>query len=241
MSEPRIVKVGWGIPAYRRQVDVGVAQQLLFFGLETPFVEQDTGYRFTGIEEADSCSVPYNRNALMYSAMARGNDWLIMNDADTYTTDAKGIWNLIKLGEEQQAAMVGFPVFMRNGRGYNVMREHGASWANHEDVAGQVFDVYRMGSGFIAVNLNWIRENYPTAPWFFEHQPKSERPQKIGSDVMFCEQLRLRQGRIICDGRVIPKHIGVGATGHAEVDDYVRQTQSDRVQQNEPDARAVSA
>lgn len=240
-EDRKTVKVSWGLPAYKRGIDVGVAQQMLFFGLETPFVEQDTSYRFAGIDKADSCSVHYSRDLLIYTSMQRGNDWLIMSDADTYTVDAKGIWRMIATGEETGAALIGFPVFMRNGRGYNAMVKPGDRWAAHDEVAGKVQDVYRLGSGFIAVNLNWIREHYPTSPWFFESRPKSPVPQKIGSDVMFCEQLRLRQGRIVCDGRVIPTHVGVGQTGHPEVDDYVRQTHPDRIQQDEPGFRAVSA
>lgn len=79
---------------------------------------------------------------------------------------------------------------------------------------GKLVEVPRIGGAFIAVNLDWIRRECPDPPWS-QHEPiafgpREQRLRAYGEDVGMCDLFRTRNGRILCDGRILPLHMMCG-------------------------------
>ena len=225
MTKP--LKIGWGIPAYKRNVDIGAAQMMLRMGGSVHYYKENHDVDFLGVLDTDSCSVPYSRNQMVYLSMSNDADWLIMSDADTYTLDPGLAIEMCLEGEKLGAAMMAAPCLMRNGKGYNICIELGDPWAQWEQLEGKVQEIVRAGSGFIALNLSWIRENWLESPWFYEVHLPGPKPMRVGSDIAISDTIRGKGGQIYCYGLFEPRHVGVGATGHEMVD----QKERERVEQ----------
>ena len=80
--------------------------------------------------------------------------------------------------------------------------------ATLEELANKVQPIGRIGAAFIAVNLDWLRANWPKPPWFVMDHDYSQRPKNArGEDYTFCDGVHERGGVILCDGRFVPSHV----------------------------------
>ncbi len=195
------MKVGHYIPAYNEQVHTGVMRQAC---------REAVGAYSSGVDMArwtqHSCDLIANRNQAMNKALMSGLDFLFMQDADVYSEAPSGvIGQLIKVALDTKATLVGAPVWCRT----DPPRMNIAPW-DESACPGQVFEVEKMGSGMILIDLARVRE------WYDEYQgPCFQRvyeddraitPQ-VGSDIYFCKVVRAHGGRIVCDARIPTVHI----------------------------------
>lgn len=208
-----------GIPAYRRMVDVDQFACGLELGRE---LAHRPGLEYVGFLQPDSCYIDWSRDDIVYRALQTQVPWVIMVDADTLALRADKLLNMLETGIQTGAAMIGAPVLMRHGRAYNV-KIGPKGWAEPSAFFNQVREVDAIGTGCVAVNCNWLREHMPFSPWFQPIRPRmkyDQPPMKVGQDLMFCLKVRQAGGKILCDGRWEPRHVGVMATGHQVIDEH---------------------
>jgi hypothetical protein len=194
------------MPAYRRQVDVGHIYQAL--NLAAGMVKAQT--HSLDFIHTESCSIEWSRNRLLWQAMQRGADWVLMMDADTFHAKTPDLIRMIETGEDNRAAVIASPVKMRGRIGYNVFEVDNdlVRQADPATWAGTVIPVHRIGTACFAIRAAWIKKHWPTQPWFLTQQLEGDEPRKIGEDVTFCDRVRERGGRILADGRFEPVHVG---------------------------------
>lgn len=183
-----------------------------------------------GVLHTDGCSVAHSRNQILYQALRIGADWVLMQDADTIYQPQTNkldmsftapVFQAIAEAHNQRAAVVAAAVEQRmvGESVWNVIVKglEGERRLKEEEFRGKVVEVDAIGTAFMAINLSWINDNFSKAPWFHMlHGSVAESgvPAKMGEDVYFCKQVRDRGGKILCDGRLRPRHVGLGATGH---------------------------
>jgi hypothetical protein len=158
----------------------------------------------------ESYSIEWSRNRLLWQAMQRGADWVLMMDADTFHAKTPDLIRMLETGQESGAAVIASPVKMRGRFGYNVF-EVADDVVRHVDPQswqGRVSGVDRIGTACFAISADWIKEPWPNQPWFVTQQLDGDEPRKIGEDVTFCDRVRERGGKILADGRFEPVHVG---------------------------------
>lgn len=196
-----------GIPAYRRQVDIGHVYQMMQYAALSA---QSDRVSLIGMVDADSCSIDWSRNMLMHKAIKQGADWLLMCDADTFWANPADGFNMMIEGENQRAAVIAAPVRRRKARDFNVVQKDGdkEQRLDPEDFRGKVIEANRIGTAFMAVRCGWFVKNWPEQPWFLTQQLTGPEPKKIGEDYSFCDGVSSRGGKILVDGRFEPIHVG---------------------------------
>jgi len=213
------VKVAFGIPAYRRSVDVGHFETGLALGMT--MAQLGKRFELVGLVTVESCSIDYARNEMLHLALKAGADWLLMMDADTFHGHYKGkvlkrnpamdILYMLEEGTKRDAAVIAAPVAMRNRPGYNVVKKNDAGEDEaipYEELVGKITQVDRIGTAFMGVNCKWIRACWPDQPWFLTQHFPGPAPRKLGEDYSFCDGVTKRGGTILADGRFEPNHIG---------------------------------
>lgn len=210
------MKIGIGIPAYRSIVDMNHVQQWLMLGAALPSTDIDLVF----VQYADVCGIERARNRLTLFALdcQPAVDWLIMCDADNYLLPRRehphvgeALLGMVAAGaEDKDCAMIGAPVFSRdaNRPRSNARRFIAGDWrtVSADDLAGQVIEVDRLGTGLVAVNIAWLREKWPEPPWFQSIYLPGRELAHIGEDDWFCDEAKKRGGEILCDGRLYPTH-----------------------------------
>jgi hypothetical protein len=189
-----------GVPAYGAQVHAGHVTQAIALGAA---IGGRAALQFT---YTDSCSLDWSRNFILHKAITQGADWLLMCDADTYCPDASKTLAMLREADERGARVIATPVLTRRHNTYNAMR-CGLIMAMG-DFRGQVVEVDRIGTAFMAIDCTWVKDNVPY-PWFTSEQLLTEdRPGWIGEDFSFCDRVRSAGGTILADGRFEPVHTG---------------------------------
>ncbi len=228
-----MIKLAIELPAYGHKLDAGHAAMWTSFGFAV--AANDTKFIIVDHGVVDANPVADARNMALERALIAEADWVLMIDADTYVDniDDAGValLQMISDAHKRKAAIVGAPVRAREWDGH-----HRTVWRLDEvsriaDIGGKVpvptmsrapeeyyadklVETPRIGGACMAVNLGWIREKMPVPPWF-THEPnlmgsRESRLRGSGEDVVFCDMVRIRGGLILCDGRVLPKHVMKG-------------------------------
>lgn len=204
MAEP--LSVALSIPAYRKQVGTGLLVQ----------VQNMTAYalvrRLRSVTLfADSSSLDWCRNRLLFDAVKHDSEWCLMTDADTCCTHADQIYRMLDEGNRRRAAVIGAPVKMRGRPGFNVQvqtADHVLRYLTPEELAGKVLPVTHIGTALFAIRCGWIVRNWWPGPWFQTTQILDENgPQKLGEDFTFCRAVARRGGLVLADGRVSTDHV----------------------------------
>ena len=215
-APPKPINVFFGIPAYRGQVHYGHVMQMQSL-VASIFLARSKGIPLTlrGVMCPESCSVDWARNTLLHHALKDESDWLFTCDADTFYASGNHIVQMIGAGYESGAAVVAAPVRMRGKNStFNVLKMgEGRQLVDPESWKGKVIEVDRIGTAFMAINCNWIRQHWPEQPWFVTRQLPGPVPNKIGEDMTFCDGVRERGGLILADGRFEPHHVGAAPMG----------------------------
>lgn len=196
----------YAIPAYRNQVHPGHMFAMLELG-------QALGPRVT-MTWADTCSLDWARNVLVHSALNKMPcRWLLMADADTWHPRARDTLLMLHEGDTRKAAVIAAPVQARvASTTYNVATaEGGERNLQPDEFLGRVIRAERVGTAYMAVNVEWLRATWPVGPWFQSRQIDrgAEPPGWLGEDFAFCDGVRARGGTILVDGRFEPTHSGV--------------------------------
>ncbi len=219
-----MIKLALGTPAYRRQIDAGHRAQDLSYMFVSALSEG--AFMPVGVLHSDGCSVAHGRNQILYQALHSGADWLLMQDADTiYAPTSQKldmsftapVFQAIADAHNQQAAVVAAAVEQRQQGAVTWNVIEGERRLEESEFRDRVVAVDAIGTAFMAINLKWIGAHFSKAPWFHMlHGSVAETgaPAKMGEDIFFCKQVRARGGVILCDGRLRPRHVGLGATGH---------------------------
>jgi hypothetical protein len=225
------LKIGIGLPVYGGKLDVGHAT--MWFGLGAQMAATEGRFELAMFTNYDINGIDMCRNVILYDAIENGCDWCLMVDADTFhggTGDAVGdvgadILQMILDGERWgSCGLIGAPVHGRQVVGEVPICVFTIQDSVHVrtklgEVAGKVSPVARIGAAFVALNCNWFRENWKTAPWFtmvndyVTPQAKNATQQhqlpftRLGEDYFVCDGIRSRGGVVLCDGRFVPEHV----------------------------------
>ncbi len=233
-STSRDIRLVVGAPAYKRAGDV---DQWICGFRSCLAVSKRPRIDFRGFAKIDTITIDYARDVLIDNARDAGANWLLMYDADTLGLDAEAAMDMVITGHEKGAQIIAAPVVMRRG-GYNVVIKAGGPWATWDQLENKVQPVDLIGSGFMAVNVEWLTTKFPDSPWFHTLRPVSRKPQKVGSDLVFSAKVNKVGGLVLCDGRFSPEHVGVGETGHRELDEKVKAQLAASKQNGRPAASA---
>lgn len=193
------------IPAYRNQVHNGLLIQIANMSVYTTVNKLRAHILF-----ADSSSLDWSRNRLLYDAVRSGDEWCLFCDADTYHPRADWIFRMLEEGNRRRVAVIAGPVKMRNRPGYNVQVEQADGTVRNlteDEVKDKVQPVRHIGTAMMAIRCGWIVKNWPSGPWFQTTQVMTPRgPEKLGEDYTFCRGVAKRGGEVWCDGRLEPSH-----------------------------------
>lgn len=219
-----MITFAWGVPAYRSTVDVGLLYQAFCMGaLSSGALRHEV--QFTGLVHVDTCDVAHARNLLVYQAMERKCDWLLMTDADTFAADPQrgSIATLasVIMANKADIAAVGALVPMRNRGGYNALLSDSDGYRpfSPEEISeifgqGQIKYCDRLGTAYLVINCKWLAAHCE-APWFkTDYGSDNGRPTKSGEDYHFSDKVRALGGRLMIDGRLIVRHTGADGTTH---------------------------
>ena len=229
------VKLAIGIPAYGGHIDMHAAGMYLSLGFA--LADYDTIEIYPEILYTNLCPVDHARNVIMQRALTVEADWLLTIDADVFHDEGAGgydvrdtgldggyaLLDMLLAGERGGAAVIGAAVWQRatkperhrmaylrqtiNPDPKNPYRplSEGEIRAGLEDHGG-VIEVDRLSTSLIAFNVPWVRDHVPK-PWFiFPHVENSI--ERLGEDLWFCDSVKKAGGKILCDLRFTPKHLG---------------------------------
>ena len=202
---PRALKIMHFIPAYNSVGSIEITGQV---GLDCAEVTA-AGHTWVG-KSRHSCDLISMRNSIMYEAITEGFDYLFMQDADVFATGGRGpVMQLLELAQRTGAAMTGAMVMMRT-------RPARANvWPF---IAHDIFEVEKMGTGMVMINLAKVREWYGDyqGPCFARSYKMHEaedgrvfnpmREPLVGSDIWFCKVVRAHGQTIWCDSRIPTSH-----------------------------------
>lgn len=206
------MKLAIGCPAYRGQVDVNHIPQVVSIFASQLAVHNRVSWG--GFFSADSACVAHARNHLVYGAMGAGADWLLMVDADTYCVPEGARVHpaipMLLTAEAHGAAVIAAPVQRRRSKSYNCSLKLADTWVlvEKQDFEGKVIEADRLGTAYMAIDLNWLRSKWSSPPWFTMDFPKRGEPAWIGEDFLFCDGVRDLGGKLLIDGRFEPTHVG---------------------------------
>jgi hypothetical protein len=225
----KLIRLAVGVPAFGMQIDVGHGNMWLMLG--HALCANEEVFSLVSFRTVSMNPVADARNDLVNAALEKEADWLLMVDADTYYEgeDAVPILQMIRDAWRAGAAAVAAPVRARGWKEHQrtvwmldetpkilapgVQRpgEATMSVADEERYRGKLVPCLRIGAAFMAVNLHWIRGNLPDPPWFTHEPamvgPRQGRLRSHGEDVVFCDMIRIRDGLLLVDGRIYPKHV----------------------------------
>jgi hypothetical protein len=212
------MRIAYGIPCYRQNVNIGHVAQ----GIAMRQVADHFGAPLM-LTWADSCSLAWSRNHMLWWSIKQGVTWLLTSDADTYHMKPGDIAGMLAEGVKRDAAVIAAPVRMRNRGGFNLAKVD-AEGEEHpyaeDEFKGKTLEVDQIGTGFMAINCEWVKRCMPE-PWFEMHQVPStdlSPPGWNGEDYHFCRGVKARGGLILADGRFEPTHMGASSEVAAFLD-----------------------
>lgn len=226
-----MIRLAIGIPSFGMVVDA--MHSMMWLELGHALCSNEDKFEFVWMQAVSMNPVSDARNYFVHEALKHEADWLLQVDADTYY-DGEGvnILQMIRDADAAGAAVVGAPVHARGTVGGVQVRlrtvwmldekpkilapgaregEPTMTIADEERYLGKQTACQRIGGAFTAVNLGWIRKFLPDPPWY-SHEPsmmgpRENRMRAHGEDTTFCDLVTIRQGLILVDGRVLPKHV----------------------------------
>jgi hypothetical protein len=154
------------------------------------------------VKWADSCDVDQAHNLAVATAIHDNADWLIIMGRDNFA-DAKQLVEMVNTGIKNNYAIIGAPCKHRNEESLNVVIDGKAVKAIN---VREVVEVEKIGSGIMAINLSWLKDNWPykNGPWFGSKY--YENCVRESQDYVFCDDIRKLGGKIYCDNRVDSGH-----------------------------------
>lgn len=233
-----MIRLAVALPAFGSTLDVGHAG--MWLGLGAALAEARSIVELVSFANYSINGIDLAREVATFDALKAGASWLLMADADTYHagTTSSGMGNagvdilqMIRDADRglttidgalaripglngRTVGLVGAPVRGRGigATGVTVLGDHGGSLRklDLEDLADRMTSVARIGGAFIAINLGWLRTNWPQPPWFKVTLGVDEtgKPVSVQSeDNAFCEGVLTRGGAVVCDGRFVPEHV----------------------------------
>lgn len=216
------LKLAIGIPAYTGQIYMRHFGTALALGWAAA-LNEETFELYPEILYENICPVDYARDRMMKRAIEVGADWLLSIDADVVhegheLAGGYEILRMIGTGHDRRAAVIGAAVHQRVLQGSHRMaymkRQINATPEDHQrpltdaELADNdgVNEVDRLATSLLAYNVGWIKERL-APPWFvFPHRPGTI--DRLGEDLYFCDRVRDAGGRILCDARFQPLHLG---------------------------------
>ncbi len=205
-EETKPTKLAFMIPAYNGALDMGHANMWLEMGAQLVLRQEE--FQLIAMSGGSMNPVAKIRNAFVESALECNADWLIMIDADTFTSEPDKLLDMIAEGVKHDIAVMSAVVLSRaEGHTCTVFIKDpklGMFRACTDEVLKDgdgLTEVDRCGAAMLAINLGWIRKEWPVGPWFV-HDPPS-----MGEDWTFCFGVHCRGGRIVADGRVPTSHV----------------------------------
>lgn len=187
-----------GLIAYKNLISIQTAA-CVFAGLIAEFNKNGWSYSVKSINSPD---VDHAHNLAVLEAVKDNADWLMIMGRDNYAFPEK-LMDMIKSGVELNCAIIGAPCLHRNGESLNVSVDGKAIKSIN---VKEVFEVDKIGSGIMAINLSWLRENWPRklGPWFGSiYHPNGIRESQ---DYVFCKDVKVMGGNVFCDSRVEAGH-----------------------------------
>lgn len=181
-----------GIPSYRFQIHSGVGNMLFKLGMSLV----DKQFVPLGTKFTSSSLLANSRNTLVLHAITLGADYLLMVDADTCHGASYDICDMLAVMHDGELPVIAAPYKLRNGK-MSI-----TPWDPSKK--GTVFECDRAATGFMAINLKFLKARWPKPPWF--HIEDHADLSVTSEDEWFCSELRKRGGRVWCDARFEPKH-----------------------------------
>jgi len=225
-----MINLGIGLPCYGSKLDVGHAA--MWLGLGVALASTKDKFTLRMMSDYHIQPIDLARNTIIHDAASAGCDWVLMVDADTFHSGAqhdhsRGMHNcdacelgigdvgvdilqMIMDGDRAGAAAIGAPVRGRKvGDSAVCVESTAGAKVSIDHLRGNTMPVLRIGAAFLAVNLGWLQEHWPKAPWFVmsPYYDIGRPVQGIGEDYAFCDGVWDRGGEVMCDGRFVPEHV----------------------------------
>ncbi len=199
----RIIKIGFGVPAYGGKISAEHARMWLLMGHALACSEE----RFTcmlPVAIIDVCGIDTARNLLMTASLGLC-DWLVMIDADTWVKDPHELLAMVSNADRANAAVVVAPVVRRNLDGsrelmvYQFMTDDGKLYSMRDEALGPgPTAIDAAATACMAINMKFAEKL--DRPFFRFTATHSE-------DKDFCLRVRALGGVILADPRVTTYHL----------------------------------
>lgn len=180
-------RIAIGLSVYRGAI---CAEQVyLWLDLGEAINRAKDEFMIGSFQYQDKCGLEGMRNALVYAAMQSNSDWLFMIDpkfyvipTEDYPSPGVSILKMIDDAAKKDAALI------------TAMCHRDKEKIIETDIAEL---------NIAAINLNFLRKNWPQPPWFTTKMGKMDSTYLTCSDVLFCQGIKERAGHIFIDGRVM--------------------------------------
>jgi len=189
------LKIRHWIPAYGETVNANIWLQGPRDGHEI-VTQRGHDYLLTYTWAND---LPRARNSILVKSLEDGIDFLLMQDADVWSSAKHPAWSLVETAIEMEATIAGAMVGMR------VLKRANVQPARH----GEIYECEKIGTGFICIDVNrvraWAAEH--KAPFFArEYRDDYGSVAAVGEDIHFCGVVRKHGGKIVCNATLPTFH-----------------------------------
>lgn len=196
------MKIHLGMPVFSG-VHPNVVQNLIGFDIDSQKQKNELCTQFVR-----GSLISQNRNFIMRTALVHNDDWVLMWDADVEVLDRGFLQGMIETSYKFNAPVVGLAVKLKTGGSpFNCGRIKDGGYRNYTHLRNfeDSWEVDAVGTGCMLINLNWIKKNIPSAPWFSVVDTETGA---FPEDWHFCELVKQKGGTIYVDPRFKTRHFG---------------------------------
>ena len=194
------MKIVWATPT-TRGIHPEVVRNIVAFDLDSQQQQNTLILNFP-----QSSLISMSRNNVVRDAIAKDADWVLMVDDDTSIKSEKFFKTMLDTAFRHNAPIVGLPVRLGDGSQiiYNFAHKKSYGYKNWEgELPTKPMEVDTIGTGVMLINIKWLKEHWPKAPWF--HVTDTETGA-FPEDWNFCEQIKAKGGKIIMEPRIKTVH-----------------------------------
>ena len=195
------MKLLWGTPT-NRGIHPEVVRNIVSFDLDSQKQKNDLILYFP-----QSSTLSLSRNLIVKEALKNDADWILMVDDDVQIKDNNFFNLMLQTAFDNDAPVVGLPCRLKSNEEivFNFADKRPEGYENYKVIPEAPKEVDVIGTGCMLINMAWLREKWPKAPWFWVIDTETG---SFPEDWNFCEQVKQRGGKIMVESRVKTTHWG---------------------------------
>ena len=178
-----------GMPVYSG-VHPEVVRNLIQFDLQSQTQRNNLILNFP-----KTSLVSLSRNNIMKDAVKNNADWCLMWDSDIQIKDQDFFNKMVKTAYDYNVPVVALPCRLKVPEViYNFAVKKDNKYENFKELPKTPIETDVIGTGVMLINMAFIRENIPKAPYFTVIDTEAG---VFPEDWAFCEKIKEKGGKII--------------------------------------------